>query len=333
MEDTAIEYVHHSFSPWRGCTQIDAGCKYCYAKRGSDRNKRILGEWGDAGTRVVASPSAWNDMRKIDRKCGRLGVKQRVLFHWADPFEDWVGPMMDHAGNKMIFCEQCDKVLWPHHKPCSCHAKFKRTAFLNDIRREYFRLIEECQNLTWLLTTKRPQNVRRMWENLSGCNIALGISVCDTGDAWRKFFSFRDVMYLAETSWVSAEPLIGELDLCAARILSRYECGNCGAVVSDRTHDSDDLCRTCAGEMTFVHESVDWIVVGGESGAHARPCNPDWIRKVVSQCKMAEVPCFVKQLGTNPTGISVVDPKGGNPVEWPEDLNVRQYPSSISTEA
>ena len=44
-------------------------------------------------------------------------------------------------------------------------------------------------------------------------------------------------------------------------------------------------------------EHVDWVIVGGESGPGARPCDVSWIASVVRQCREAGVPVFVKQLG------------------------------------
>lgn len=80
--------------------------------------------------------------------------------------------------------------------------------------------------------------------------------------------------------------------------------------------------------------SVDWVIVGGESGAGARPCNVAWVRSAIKQCRGAMVPCFVKQLGRNPEefdrvgnwGLDLKDSKGGDPDEWPEDLRVREFP-------
>lgn len=46
--------------------------------------------------------------------------------------------------------------------------------------------------------------------------------------------------------------------------------------------------------------SIDWAIIGGESGPKARPCHVDWLRSIVSQCKDAGVPVFVKQLGSKP---------------------------------
>ena len=86
---------------------------------------------------------------------------------------------------------------------------------------------------------------------------------------------------------------------------------------------------------------LDWVIVGGESGPGARPCNVQGIRDVVDQCRAAGVPCFVKQLGAKPMdpkwetwkrqrgpAIALHNKKGGDWNEWPEDLRVREYPQA-----
>ena len=86
----------------------------------------------------------------------------------------------------------------------------------------------------------------------------------------------------------------------------------------------------------------DWLIVGGESGPGARPCNVKWVRSIVRQCRDAAVACFVKQFGAKPVGPHPLYPdnpnyshnfplglksrKGGDPSEWPEDLRVREWP-------
>ncbi|MEW6363218.1 MAG: phage Gp37/Gp68 family protein [Acidobacteriota bacterium] len=42
---------------------------------------------------------------------------------------------------------------------------------------------------------------------------------------------------------------------------------------------------------------IDWVIVGGESGACARPMDPAWVIDVRDQCKRAKVPFFFKQWG------------------------------------
>ena len=94
---------------------------------------------------------------------------------------------------------------------------------------------------------------------------------------------------------------------------------------------------------------VDWVIVGGESGTRARPFDLGWARAIVRQCHDAGVPVFVKQLGAKPcedlrpTGnfrthegrrqfemtasrVTILDSHGGDPLEWPEDLRVREFP-------
>lgn len=86
-----------------------------------------------------------------------------------------------------------------------------------------------------------------------------------------------------------------------------------------------------------MQRHIDWVIVGGESGPKARPCDVSWIRSIRDQCKAAGVACFVKQLGADPIfsihdGIGrwnpeITDPKGSDPAEWPADLQVRQFPA------
>jgi len=110
------------------------------------------------------------------------------------------------------------------------------------------------------------------------------------------------------------------------------------------------VCPECKGYPSKAGV-LDWVIVGGESGPKARPCNVEWIRDVVRQCQEAGVPCFVKQLGANVEVCDIIDAadyfpglvklsparrpnarvhladrKGGDPAEWPEDLRVREFP-------
>jgi len=42
---------------------------------------------------------------------------------------------------------------------------------------------------------------------------------------------------------------------------------------------------------------IDWVVVGGESGKHARPMKKDWVKSIQHQCRDAGVKFFFKQWG------------------------------------
>lgn len=50
-------------------------------------------------------------------------------------------------------------------------------------------------------------------------------------------------------------------------------------------------------------ETIQWVIVGGESGPRARPMKPEWVYEIQNQCKKYHVPFFFKQWGTfDPTG-------------------------------
>lgn len=42
---------------------------------------------------------------------------------------------------------------------------------------------------------------------------------------------------------------------------------------------------------------IDWVIVGGESGPHARPMSPSWVIDIRNQCQKAGAPFFFKQWG------------------------------------
>ena len=44
-------------------------------------------------------------------------------------------------------------------------------------------------------------------------------------------------------------------------------------------------------------QGIDWVIVGGESGPHARPMQPEWVLDIRDQCLAARVPFFFKQWG------------------------------------
>ena len=64
---------------------------------------------------------------------------------------------------------------------------------------------------------------------------------------------------------------------------------------------------------------LDWMIIGGESGPNARPCNVEWIRSLVKQGQAAGVATFVKQFSGR---------KSGEQGDLPDDIwNVKQFPT------
>ncbi len=103
-------------------------------------------------------------------------------------------------------------------------------------------------------------------------NVWLGVSVEDQARADERI---PDLLATpAAVRWISAEPLLGPVDL--------------------RGWTGHDWRPAEPGESV---PCVNWIVVGGESGPGARPMHPDWARALRDQCQAAGVPFFFKQWG------------------------------------
>ena len=79
--------------------------------------------------------------------------------------------------------------------------------------------------------------------------------------------------------------------------------------------------------------SIDWIIQGGESGADAHEFHLEWAESLIAQCKNHGVPYFLKQLGSNVcwkgTDTNLVHSHGGDWIEWPKQLRVRQFPHCV----
>lgn len=78
---------------------------------------------------------------------------------------------------------------------------------------------------------------------------------------------------------------------------------------------------------------IDWVIVGGESGPNARPCDLTWVHSVVHACLEVGVPVFVKQLGSRPVHlgepIKLKSRHGSDMSEWPEYLQRREMPIAV----
>lgn len=196
-------------------------------------------------------------------------------------------------------------------------------------------VMEEVTRHTYQVLTKRPERMAEYNRHgIFPAHIWSGTSVENQKAAedripHLKRVSTRGVRFL------SCEPLLGPLDLRQLLGPVDYQTAPWG---DGRIH---------------------WVIVGGESGRGARPCDVAWIRSIVQQSAAAGVACFVKQLGAVPAIDSAEwarvadytdrrtadvvtvyvppksearvlmplrDKKGGDPTEWPDDLRVRQFP-------
>lgn len=120
-------------------------------------------------------------------------------------------------------------------------------------------------------------------------NVWMGVSVEDQETADERIPLLLQAP--AAVRFISAEPLLGDVRLGSWLHRSPSAAFTASKVTADMP------VWTRLGST-----AIDWVIVGGESGPKARPCDVGWIRGLVGQCRDAGVPVFVKQLGACTTG-------------------------------
>jgi protein gp37 len=246
--------------------------------------------------------------------------KPRRMFgdkHWAEPLK-WNAESEHDAttgeglGRRhRVFCASMADVFEDHPA-------------LPEPRERLWRLVADTPWLDWQLLTKRPENIAGMvpWGEDWPANVWLGTSVEDQRRGDQRIPLLLGVG--AQVHFLSVEPLLGPVTLAQWLPIATR-----GAGYEKVAH------RAAYGDP---RPYIGWTIIGGESGAQARRMNIEWVRRLVEQCRVAEVPAFVKQMGTSwarghrdefthPDLRS--DYKGGNWEAWPEDLRVREFPAPL----
>lgn len=285
-DTTGIEWADSTFNPWMGCTKISPACDHCYAERDTARFGRV--EWGAGMRRVRTSAANWRKPLQWNQTpfnecvaCGWRGEAPRIK--------------RLHAGERgtlthSITCPACSRMSIQARRRVFCASL--ADVFDNEVdtqwRADLFDLILRTPKLDWLLLTKRIGNVRGMLPaTVNGFadvypNVWVGATICNQAEA------DRDIAKLLSTPaakrFLSMEPLLGPVDLRRA------------------WHGETALGGTCPGRHVpamkgVARASIDWVIVGGESGPQARPTHPDWVRSLRNQCAEAGVPFLFKQWG------------------------------------
>jgi protein gp37 len=166
----------------------------------------------------------------------------------------------------------------------------------------------------FLVLTKRA---KRMREFFSDCppspNVWVGVTAEDQERADERIPELLATP--AEVRWVSVEPMLGPIDLENVHGVASWPVDvlSGGTWVLGKGTAIEGFCQH--SNMT----TLSWVVIGCESGPKRRPCNIEWARSLVGQCRTAGVAVFVKQLDINGR-------VSRDPAEWPEDLRVREWP-------
>jgi protein gp37 len=209
-----------------------------------------------------------------------------------------VGPGCDHC-YAMRFAERWrgidghpyeqgfDLKLWPERLETPLRWRRPRRIFVNsmsdlfhkdvpdDFIREVFEVMGRADWHVFQILTKRSSRLAELGQSLPWRpHIWAGVSV-ELDRMVSRVDHLRRTP--AHVRFISAEPLLGPLP-------------------------SLDL------------SGIHWVITGGESGPHSRPCDPQWVRGIRDLCLNTETAFFHKQWGgrTPKTGGRLLDGRSWN---------------------
>jgi len=243
---TRIEWTDETWNPMTGCTKISTGCDHCYAF--------TLAHTKTRETYLRQLPVKDTPDNREDPFAPRF---------WPDRLAKPYGWRMP----KRVFVNSMSDVFHAHFSVEQIQRVFE---VMNDNLQHQFQVL-----------TKRPERALRLAEHLTFTpNIWLGTSI-ENMDVARRADALRQVP--ADVRFISAEPLLGPLDLLKL-------------------------------------DGIHWVIGGGESGAGFRPCMPEWARGLRDSCRRQRVAFFWKQWGgrTPKAGGRELDGREWN--EYPEAL-------------
>lgn len=226
-----IEWTGKTWNPVIGCSKISDGCLNCYAV--------------NMATRLAGNPSTPQYVGVAERRqwTGLINVL-------PDDHKIWSEPYIQRAATRFFVGSMGD---------------FFHVNTPQDAQSRVFDICRECPQHTFVFCTKRPGNMLKAFQTYGDIpdNIWCLTSVENQQAAEERIPILIQIP--AAKVGISAEPLIGELDLTA-----------------------------WAGQL-------DWVIVGGETGRGTgiRMMQPEWVDSVFNFCQADEVPFFFKQWGSS----------------------------------
>lgn len=296
---TGIEWTDATWNPVRGCSRVSDGCRHCYAERVA---ARFHGPGQPYEGLIHPSTGAWNGQVKLVPEALQIPWRwtrpRRIfvnsmsdLFHPAIPFEFvaavfWIMSVTTRH-TYQVLTKRPERMLeffqWLAvygDEEAREHGEFMMETARFVGRDQFTDLEWHMGDAVYTAAHTIPEIAALPWEPARGgrggydncgpgwpyANVWLGVSVENQTTAAERIPLLLQCP--AAVRWISAEPLLGPMDL------SKIEAD--GKLWIDR---------------------LDWVVAGGESGEGARPMHPDWARSLRDQCAAAGVPFLFKQWG------------------------------------
>lgn len=334
---TEIEWTDETLNAVLGCSDASDGCKFCYAKKLAATRLKHLPQYKGLAVVTDNGNYQWTGRTRL--------VKEQLdkLFTWRKPRKIFLTSMGD-----------------PFHKNVSVEDIDLLFTYMRAVPHHTFQLLTKRPErmLEYLTDPEMPSRVEECGENLAGeigachinedgpwpCkNIWLGTSVENQKVAEERIPIL--VRVPAAIRFISFEPLLENIDLGLDPdgtgnqwgLLTCPRCRGYGMHITGHTEGGHELGKPCPG-CNGTGVALDWGIIGGESGDHARPFDLAWARSLVSQLQQSSVATFVKQLGAYPvdsrlgwpmsptTRLDNITGKGGDMAKWPQELRVREFP-------
>jgi protein gp37 len=351
MSKTTIEWTQETWNPIVGCSIVSPGCTNCYAMQMAARIEAMGNQPRYAGTtRKVNGNVVWTGKLALAPEATLLAPLKR-----KKPTTYFVNSMGD------LFHEDCP----------------------NEWIDRVFAVMALCPQHTFQVLTKRAGRMREYCRNARvrapgfvehACGIAQKIPGLDTSS-----MRYLDIVYKvgadyplpnvwlgvsterqqeaderiplllqtpAAVRFVSAEPLLGPIDLTRVRAPEDphtpqdqewlFDSLSTGAYYEQRFRNSFDEVWYDSGDGPYRETKLDWVIAGGESGPNARPMHPDWARSLRDQCAAAGVAYFFKQWGAwlpgeanhgqfDPTPMNAYRRCDNHSYEWPQNGEVQNF--------
>lgn len=298
MGKTNIEWADETWPVTRGCTRVSTGCERCYAESMAARIVR-MGKGAptkyDGLVKLVAGKPRWTGEARFcpeelatplrRRSARRIFVSSMSdLFHDDITFEQIaaVFGVMAACPQHTFMCltkrarRMREWFEWAgDHDPWSVILREAAMYLVDDI--------VSCNRVT----AAAAFDVPHPWPLP---NVMLGVSTEDQDTADERIPELLKTP--AALRWISAEPLLAELDLRA--YLNRGDHRVCPRCLYGTNRTSETRCPN-DGTALGPDIAIDLVIAGCESGGDARPAQSRWYRGLRDQCAEAGVAFFLKQ--------------------------------------
>lgn len=307
-DGTAIQWSDATWNPILGCSRVSPGCERCYAEVTAARNERMGVPGYEPGLVRLSKkgePRWTGEVRFLPERLDQPLRWKRPRRIFVNSMSDLFHEVLPREAIAAVLGVIC---LTGHHtyQILTKRARRMRTLLSSITIDEALDALTRVQPPVGLgratsaaiFASMRAQGRDPDWSGPL-CTPPwawFGVSVEDQQRADERLPEL--MLTPAAVRWVSLEPLLGDVD-----IRPYMPCLACGGESSIPVDGGGAACGRClpwTNGLPSRGPFLDWVVMGGESGRRARPMNVARARRVLSDCRSAQTPAFMKQLGVRP---------------------------------